>query len=58
MSEPILTKLVPNYVIPCVNCDQTPTVDYYTLEGKFVSHSELCGLCCFGEADCIDPENW
>lgn len=34
-----------------------PTVDVYQ-NNKLWSHSELCGPCYFGEADCIDPENW
>lgn len=47
----------PNYDIECVNCTQTPTVDVY-VKGKLASHMGLCGPCCFGEADCLDPENW
>ena len=27
--------------------------------GKILrTHMDLCGPCCFGEADAIDPENW
>jgi hypothetical protein len=37
-----------NYEVECENCSQTPTVN----------DIGLCGACCFGEADCIDPNNW
>lgn len=47
----------PNYEIECVVCGQTPTVDLLE-KGKDVYHTELCGPCCFGEAACIDPEEW
>jgi len=37
----------PNWDIPCMNCDSTPTV----------GDTELCGPCCFGEADTAGG-NW
>ncbi len=57
-TQPEEIKCIPNYAVPCTNCGQTPTVDYYSLTGELRSHSDLCGPCCFGEAACIDPENW
>jgi hypothetical protein len=47
----------PNYEIKCVVCGQLPTVDV-ECKGDKVIHTELCGPCCFGEADCLDPEEW
>lgn len=49
----------PNYSIECFICGQKPTVDIYDEKGeKLEEHMELCGPCCFGEAECIDPEKW
>lgn len=49
----------PNYDLPCLSCEQVPTVDLYSTDGKrLLHHMDLCGPCCFGEADCIDPANW
>lgn len=49
----------PNYDRKCLNCEQTPTVDIYDKDGKILrTHMDLCGPCCFGEADAVDPENW
>ena len=41
-------RFEPNYYIRCDTCRQKPTVNNY----------KLCGACFFGEADCIDPQNW
>lgn len=56
MSEDLCTTN-PNYDIACVVCGQKPTVDIVDASGR-IDHTELCGSCCFGEADCADPENW
>jgi len=56
-AEPASTK--PNYKKKCMVCGQKPTVDVYTPDGsKKLDSTELCGPCCFGEADCVDPNNW
>ncbi|MBU6232553.1 hypothetical protein KGP36_08055 [Patescibacteria group bacterium] len=47
----------PNYRIKCQNCGQVPTVDVY-VNGKLETRTELCGVCTWGEAACIDPEEW
>lgn len=52
-----VSAFTPNHDIPCIVCGQKPTVDSVNLDGS-IDHTELCGPCCFGEADCIDPENW
>ena len=56
MSEDLCTTN-PNYDIACVVCGQKPTVDIVDASGR-IDHTELCGSCCFGEADCADPDNW
>lgn len=55
--EPQDAEFRPNYKFKCQNCGQTPTVDVY-VDGKLEYLSELCGCCMWGEAACIDPENW
>lgn len=50
-------KADPNYDIACIVCGQKPTVDIIEKDGT-VEHTELCGVCCFLDADCADPENW
>jgi hypothetical protein len=47
-------KLTPCYTRKCKNCGQKPTVSVPE-EGRYW---DLCGPCCFGESDCIDPKNW
>lgn len=47
----------PNYKMRCIVCDSTPTVDVYE-SGKLAFSTEMCGPCTWGEADCIDPNNW
>lgn len=50
-------KTEPNYEKQCQVCGQLPTVDVIE-PGQEPYHTELCGPCHWGEADCIDPENW
>lgn len=45
------------YSDECMNCGQSPTVLVFVGD-KLEYDTELCGACCFGEAACIDPENW
>lgn len=47
----------PNYKTHCIVCNSTPTVDVYEGE-KLAFSTEMCGPCTWGEADCIDPNNW
>lgn len=51
------TEYEPNYKVACCVCGQKPTVDVKT-PGEPIYHTELCGPCCFGEAECIDPKKW
>ena len=53
-----LSTSEPNYLIKCIYCGQTPTVDIYNVSIGETSHSNQCGACFFGEADCLDVENW
>lgn len=56
--EPIeIDRYVPNYDIPCLMCGDYPTVDI-ELNGEIIHHVELCGPHTWGEAECLDPENW
>lgn len=58
MSDKFVKKVyVPDYNSLCGNCGQSPVV---TLEvgGEVETNFELCGPCVFGEAGCIDPEEW
>lgn len=47
----------PNYDTPCMVCEQVPTVDIIR-GGICVLHTEMCGVCTWGEVDCLDPDNW
>jgi hypothetical protein len=47
----------PDWETPCVNCGTTPTVTI-TSAGNMIHHTQLCGPCCWGEADTLDPSNW
>lgn len=53
-----LGKPTPNTKIPCENCGQRPTVDITNADNEVVHNTCLCGPCCFGEHECIDPDNW
>lgn len=55
--EPIEAEFKPNYDVKCMVCGQTPTVDIY-VAGKLRTHLELCGPCCWGEANTLDPNSW
>lgn len=50
-------KMEPDYEYECENCGSTPTV-IVIKDNMVVHHTGLCGPCCFGSADCIDPDNW
>ena len=56
MSEPTF-KYEPDYDTKCENCDQVPTVTVIE-NGVLTHHTGLCGPCCWGEAETIDPETW
>ncbi len=48
-------ELTPDYDKKCDVCDATPTVVF---SGAGHGNSGLCGPCCFGTAEAIDPEKW
>lgn len=58
MAKTETNKAVPNYEVECEVCGQVPTVRIVDENDKLISDMELCGPCCWGEADTIDPENW
>lgn len=47
----------PDYETPCSNCGQVPTVTLVK-DHMVVHHVELCGPCCWGEAETLDPDTW
>lgn len=48
---------VPDYESKCSNCGESPTV--LGVKGaEIVYASGMCGLCTWGDSDCIDPANW
>lgn len=51
-------KLVPDYEQKCDNCGASPVVTIENENNEVIYNYEMCGPCVFGEADCIDPENW
>jgi hypothetical protein len=48
----------PCYGTECDNCGQSPTVTLINKEGKEINRWDMCGVCMWGESDCIDPDNW
>jgi len=50
-------RMVPDWESECEVCGASPTVTI-EVKGMVVSATGLCGACCFGEADCLDPDNW
>lgn len=55
--EKAKTKYVPDYDYECDVCGQVPTVTMET-NGVQMNHLEMCGPCTFGEAACLDVDNW
>jgi len=50
------TYVVPDYEDRCISCKSRPTV--VVKRGQQEHKTHLCGVCCWGEAECIDPANW
>ena len=55
--EFIIDSYEPDYTEKCDNCGNIPVV-IAMLEGKEVHNFHMCGPCTFGEAKCLDPEEW
>jgi hypothetical protein len=51
-------KFEPCYSTKCDNCGQSPTVTLVNGDGKETNRWDMCGVCVWGESDCIDPDNW
>ena len=47
----------PDYTQTCENCGQTPVVTGVK-DGKVVYQGTMCVPCTWGEAACVDPEEW
>lgn len=57
MNKSVQAKFRPNYLNKCLVCEGSTTVDIY-VDNKLETETVLCGACTWGEADCINPENW
>jgi hypothetical protein len=56
--EPVvLDGWYPNWNLGCEVCGQKPTVNGME-DGKVVYRGDMCGVCTFGEAACLDPAEW
>lgn len=43
----------------CIACGQSPTVMVVNAAtGEQETHLHLCGPCCWGEAETVDPSTW
>ena len=58
MSEVILVdRWEPDYRRTCCNCDTPHTVT--GVRGELVVYEgDMCGVCTWGEAAMLDPDNW
>lgn len=57
MNKERVVDYKPDWEGKCLNCEQTPTVDIYK-NGNKVDSTGMCGPCTFGEAACLDPDEW
>lgn len=55
--ETIDIKYLPDYDSECMVCGQSPCVKIVR-GGAYVLSTEMCGVCTWGEAKCLDPEEW
>ena len=54
-----MIKFVPDYKKKCENCGATPVVvGVYADTGKVYNRWEMCGVCTWGEARLLDPDEW
>lgn len=55
--KPTPAEFKPNYEAECENCGHNHTVQVWV--GETMEYDTgLCGACTWGEAACLDPENW
>lgn len=52
-----IDRYKPDYKHACENCGQSPVVTGVK-DGKVVYQGSMCGPCTWGEAACLDPEEW
>lgn len=57
MSEGEVDSFEPDYQGTCSVCSQSPIVTG-VLDGKVILRTDLCGPCTWGEAACLDPDEW
>ena len=53
----VIDEWKPDYKRRCEVCGQKPVVTGVT-GGKVVYQGTMCGVCSWGEAACLDPEEW
>ena len=51
------TQFVPDYEQECEVCGNPPVVTVVEY-GAVTTDTGLCGVCCWGEADMLYPEEW
>lgn len=52
-----LDSYEPDWDTKCSVCMQTPTVTGVK-DGVRVMETGMCGVCVWGEAECLDPATW
>ncbi len=57
--EKSVDEWAPDYTSQCENCGQAPVVTSVNRKTqKETYRSDMCGPCTFGEAACLDPDEW
>ena len=56
--KPQPSEFLPNWKRRCIVCGQKPTITIKPIDGSPKMDTEMCGVCTWGEADCLDPDNW
>ena len=58
-TEEISVYSDPHYGKQCVVCGKSPCVQIRRMDNdEIIFASGMCGPCTFGEAACLDPEEW
>lgn len=48
----------PDWSGKCSICGASPVVTFSKENSHHSTSTEMCGVCYFGEASCIDPDEW
>jgi hypothetical protein len=52
-----IDKYVPDYTLKCEVCGDSPVV-LGVKDGGVIYQGSMCGVCTWGEAEMLDPEEW